>query len=165
MPRSSSPPGKMSGYSITPDFCNNNFCNKMSTGRAWCFTLNFDGERPELTFPDSVVYAVWQHERVGHDHLQGYVEMANNSRLSAMKKIIPSAHWEPRRGTQAQAVGRLRQEGRVPRRRALGARHACARCRHTARVRAATSTMLKRCSPPPGASRMSPCSVHIKACK
>lgn len=40
----------------------------------------------------------------GTRHLQGYIEMPNACRLPRMKKLIPRAHFEPRRGTKVQAV-------------------------------------------------------------
>ncbi|ARI50301.1 satellite replication initiator protein [Sophora alopecuroides yellow stunt alphasatellite 6] len=68
-------------------------------GRFWCFTFNFSGETPALVFDERVQYAVWQHERVSHDHLQGYVQMKKRSTLKMMKDILPGAHLEVSRGT------------------------------------------------------------------
>lgn len=72
--------------------------------RQWCFTVN-NFESVEIVWPPTVTYAVWQHEvgETGTPHLQGYVEFAAVQRLSAVKKILPTAHWEPRRGTDVQA--------------------------------------------------------------
>ncbi len=76
--------------------------------RNWCFTLN----NPDDTLVEddphtwSAQYVVWQKEK-GKDgtlHLQGYCELEKLSRLSAMKKINPRAHWEPRKGNQEQAI-------------------------------------------------------------
>ncbi len=69
----------------------------------WIFTLN----NPDpIEWPDSVKYAVWQLERgeEGTLHYQGYIQLHKRSRLSALKKILPRAHWEPRRGSHQQAV-------------------------------------------------------------
>ncbi|ARI50289.1 satellite replication initiator protein [Sophora alopecuroides yellow stunt alphasatellite 8] len=45
----------------------------------WVFTLNFEGDPPTLTFDDRVQYASWQHERVGHDHLQGFIQFKSRN--------------------------------------------------------------------------------------
>lgn len=77
--------------------------SKTSAYRNWCFTLN-NPETNMPVFPDFVSYAVWQLEKVDTPHLQGYVELEIGKRLSAMRKILPTAHWEPRRGTQLAAI-------------------------------------------------------------
>lgn len=46
-------------------------------------------------------------EEIGEEgtyHLQGYVEMEKEKSLLGMKTYIPNAHWEPRCGTQQQAI-------------------------------------------------------------
>nr|AQX56701.1 Rep 33.5 kDa [Milk vetch dwarf C3 alphasatellite] len=63
----------------------------------WVFTLNFKGEIPILPFNERVQYACWQHERVGHDHLQGFIQMKAQQTLGQMKSIIPGAHFEKMR--------------------------------------------------------------------
>ncbi|ARI50288.1 satellite replication initiator protein [Sophora alopecuroides yellow stunt alphasatellite 5] len=63
-------------------------------GTHWCFTLNFSGNLPEIGWTADVQYAVWQHERVAHDHLQGYVQMKKHVTLKKMKEILPGAHLE-----------------------------------------------------------------------
>jgi len=81
--------------------------------RNWLFTLNHPDAQLEL---DGVQYAVWQKEigENGTPHYQGYIEMDRVCRLSAMKKLIPRAHFEPRRGTQQQAIDYCtKQETRV----------------------------------------------------
>lgn len=72
--------------------------------RNWCFTLN--NPTAPIEWPsDKITYAVYQKEKGenGTEHYQGYVELKNVQRLSALKKILPTAHWEIRRGTQEQA--------------------------------------------------------------
>ncbi|QKI28857.1 Rep [Pittosporum tobira alphasatellite 3] len=54
----------------------------------WVFTRNFDGPMPELSFNDTVQYAVWQHEYVTHDHLQGVVQMKKRTGMKAMCALI-----------------------------------------------------------------------------
>lgn len=52
-----------------------------------------------------VKYTVFQLEQgeEGTYHFQGYTELARNQRLSFVRQLLPRAHWEPRRGTRAQA--------------------------------------------------------------
>lgn len=47
---------------------------------------------------------VWQLEQgdSGYRHVQGTVQLSRNQRLSAMKRIWPTAHFEVRRGTWAE---------------------------------------------------------------
>lgn len=76
--------------------------------RYWVFTENggdaFDQPR-WTTLPAGAVYLVYQHERAGRDHLQGYIELTRGQRLSWLKRNISStAHFASRRGTQAQAI-------------------------------------------------------------
>lgn len=43
-------------------------------------------------------------EDVGYLHWQGYVEWCDRMRLSQLKKVCGTAHWEARKGTAAQAI-------------------------------------------------------------
>lgn len=57
------------------------------------FTLNFTGAVPDLNsiynaHKGAVGYMLWQHERVNHDHLQGYIQMRRSVRPSYVKKIF-----------------------------------------------------------------------------
>lgn len=75
----------------------------MSTGRCWIFTFN-NPDKP-IVWPSTVRYAIYQRE-IGENqtpHYQGYVEFSTSHRLSGVRKILPSAHWELRRGTRDQA--------------------------------------------------------------
>jgi len=76
----------------------------MSQGRFWCFTLN-NPEHSLEDWPDSVSYYIYQGEigENGTYHFQGYIEFKSNQRLSYCKQILPTAHWELRRGTAAEA--------------------------------------------------------------
>lgn len=53
-------------------------------------------------------YAIWSGEIgvSGTYHFQGYLEMVRSTYLTALKRIpgLETAHFEPRRGTQAQAI-------------------------------------------------------------
>ena len=77
----------------------------MSIGKYWVFTLNnyTDDDKP-LDWPCE--YVIYQKEKgaSGTPHLQGYVEFKTNKRLSAVRKICSTAHWETRKGTQQQAI-------------------------------------------------------------
>ncbi|UJO02092.1 Rep [Molossus molossus associated circovirus 3] len=77
----------------------------MALSRNWIFTDN-NPEHDEPDWPDCVKYAIWQKERGenGTEHLQGYVEFKSSKKLTAVKAILPRAHWEIRRGTQQQAM-------------------------------------------------------------
>jgi len=87
----------------------------MSKGsRGWCYTLNnyTEEERDALRALKSV-YHVFGYERgeEGTPHLQGYVHFQHQKTLSAVKKIMPRAHLEPRMGTVDQAVEYCKKEG------------------------------------------------------
>lgn len=73
--------------------------------RAWCFTLNNPTEPLDFAAHQNVRYAVYQKERGESEteHFQGYIELNKPQRLSAMKNIVPRAHFEPRLGTRDQA--------------------------------------------------------------
>ncbi|QLM02663.1 satellite replication initiator protein [Parsley severe stunt alphasatellite 2.2] len=69
-------------------------------GTMWAFTLNFVGPRPNLIFGPQVQYAIWQHEKKAHDHLQGFIQMKSyNTTFKKMKELIPGAHLELCKGT------------------------------------------------------------------
>lgn len=82
--------------------------------RKWCFTLN----NPT---PDDILqvnamthkYLVYGKEvgESGTPHLQGYIELAKASRLAAMKKLLPTAHWENAKGTPEQASAYCKKDG------------------------------------------------------
>lgn len=74
-------------------------------GKYWCFTLNNPTEADKPLDWD-VQYVIYQSEKgkEGTPHYQGYLELARISRISALKKIHPTAHWERRKGSQAQAI-------------------------------------------------------------
>jgi len=85
----------------------------MAQQRNWVFTLNnpTETEKPEdliekvFTPEQKVRYVVFQKEKgdEGTEHYQGYVEFSTPKRLAAVKKLLPRAHWEARRGTADEA--------------------------------------------------------------
>jgi len=88
---------------------------KMAKGtRAWCFTLNnYTEEERDALRSLKCKYIVFGYERgeEGTPHLQGYVHLSTQKTLSAMKKFIPRAHLEPRRGTIDEAVDYCKKDG------------------------------------------------------
>lgn len=81
------------------------------TMRFWCFTINNPTTEDDPNNWD-VRFVVWQKEKGDEEteHFQGYVEMKRGVRLSAMKKINARAHWEPRKGTQEEAIDYCEKE-------------------------------------------------------
>lgn len=69
--------------------------------RAWMFT-SFDDARPD--FPCR--YLVFQQERCPETnrlHWQGYCYLDAAKALGGVRRLMPGAHWEPRRGTHEEA--------------------------------------------------------------
>ncbi len=77
------------------------------TSKNWLFTLNNPtSDKVPEQWTNEVNYCIWQEEKGanGTPHLQGYLQLKKKSRLSALKKMCATAHWEPRKGTHLQAV-------------------------------------------------------------
>nr|AHC72202.1 master replication initiator protein [Faba bean necrotic stunt virus] len=80
----------------------------------WCFTLN--NPLSPLFLHESMKYLVYQIEQgeSGNVHFQGYIEMKKRTSLAGMKKLIPGAHFEKRRGTQGEARAyAMKEESRI----------------------------------------------------
>lgn len=62
---------------------------------------------------DAVTYVCYGFEvgDSGTPHLQGYMELDRTYRISKCKKLIPRAHFEPRKGTQDQAILYCEKDG------------------------------------------------------
>jgi len=80
----------------------------------WCFTLNnwnSDHEDTLKTVPTQ--YLVYGKEKgeSGTPHLQGFVTFKSQKRLSALKKLLPTAHWEIAKGTSLQAADYCKKDG------------------------------------------------------
>lgn len=87
----------------------------MTQARYWCFTLN-DGE-PFPYDETKMEYLVYQKEcgeESKHEHYQGYVQLKRAQRLSYMKNIHKTAHWEISKGTNEQARDYcMKEESRI----------------------------------------------------
>nr|QJI53392.1 MAG: replication-associated protein [Circoviridae sp.] len=88
--------------------------------RRWCFTLNNptdDDNQLVATAlrPDEFHYAIVGREKgeQGTPHLQGYLHFKQKKRLSALKKILPRAHFERARGSDHDNEAYCSKEGDV----------------------------------------------------
>lgn len=89
---------------------------KMSRVRSrnWCFTLNNPTPQEEMEVRlTTCEYIVFGHEKGENEtpHLQGYIEFKNAKDLSSMKKSMPRAHFEKRKGTAKQAADYCKKDG------------------------------------------------------
>ena len=88
---------------------------------SWCFTLN-NPVTPTNPWAkpinQGIIYAIWQLEigtQCGTIHIQGYLESSKKQRISYVRKIIPTAHWEKRAGTREQArLYCMKEDTRLP---------------------------------------------------
>lgn len=84
---------------------------KRPEAKYWCFTC-YDAECPWNL--DNCTYVVYGREicpTTGKPHLQGFVAFEKKTRLSAIKKVDPSGHYEVKRGTIAEAVKYCKKDG------------------------------------------------------
>lgn len=88
----------------------------MARVRNWCFTSfeeldweSFIGEETEYIIVGSEICP-----DTGKQHWQGYAEFSKQNRLSTLKKLWNNdkIHWEPRRGTQEQAIKYCMKDGK-----------------------------------------------------
>lgn len=87
------------------------------SARAWCYTLNNFTllEQVEVENIDCRYHTYGKEiGEQGTQHLQGYIEFSNVKRLAGVKKLIPRAHWEQRRGTREEARDYCRKEDTEP---------------------------------------------------
>lgn len=86
----------------------------MTRFRNFVFTLN-NYTDADITLLDDLPtnYMVYGKEvgESGTPHLQGYIELSNQLRLSTIKKSMPRAHLEKRKGTPAQAADYCKKDG------------------------------------------------------
>lgn len=75
------------------------------TSKNWCFTINNYSELDISALTGAISKYVIMGKEVGASgtpHLQGFIVLENVQRMSAMKKVHPTAHWEIAKGTAAQ---------------------------------------------------------------
>lgn len=82
---------------------------------SWCFTVNNYDEQDEIEIKSwNFLYVVYGRE-LGEEketpHLQGYIEFPFRVSLRQCKRLHETAHWEPRRGHQSQAIEYCKKEG------------------------------------------------------
>lgn len=74
--------------------------------KSWSFTINnYNDSDIKLLDDLEVSYIVYGKEvgELGTPHLQGFVTFRKSTRLPALKKIHPTAHWEPAKAEDAAA--------------------------------------------------------------
>lgn len=82
--------------------------------RAWVFTLNnYETLELEQCRQLGAEYLIVGREvgEQGTPHLQGYAYFSSARTLASLKKKLPRAHWEMRRGTHEQARDYCKKEG------------------------------------------------------
>lgn len=75
--------------------------------KRWCFTLNNYTDADEVAVQAiDTLYLVYGREigDSGTPHLQGFLTVSKPKRLSALKKLLKTAHWEAAKGTSLQAA-------------------------------------------------------------
>lgn len=82
----------------------------------WCFTVNNYTDADETLFQNlDTSYLIYGRE-VGESltpHLQGFLVLHKTARLSGMKKLHPTAHWEASKGTAAQNRAYCTKDGNI----------------------------------------------------
>ena len=80
-----------------------------------CFTINNytddDIDNISLLPTNYYVFGIEVGE-TGTPHLQGYFELSRRMRFTAIKKILPRAHLEKRKGTNEQAITYCKKDGK-----------------------------------------------------
>jgi hypothetical protein len=86
----------------------------MSTYQNWCFTINNHTLADEQRVQDMPYKYLCYGREVGEEgtpHLQGYVQLKARSRLTGMKKLHSTAHWEPAKGNEEHNKAYCSKEG------------------------------------------------------
>ncbi|AYP28913.1 MAG: putative viral replication protein [Circoviridae sp.] len=78
--------------------------------RNWVFTVNNPTE--EIVYPDYIKIGVHQLEQgeFGTPHYQGYIECKHSVRLEQLKRWLPTAHWEKRKGSRLECLSYVTKE-------------------------------------------------------
>lgn len=90
-----------------------------SLAKNYCFTLNnfTDADTTSISdfFPRLATYVIFGREvgESGTPHLQGYIQFTEKKRLTALKKLLPTAHWEVARGTPEENKTYCSKDGHV----------------------------------------------------
>ena len=87
----------------------------MERTRSWCYTINnYTEEDLQGVRALTCAYNIFGYEAGVENtpHLQGYVHFKEKKSLSAVKKVMPRAHLEPRKGTVDQAVDYCKKEAK-----------------------------------------------------
>jgi len=80
--------------------------------RNFCFTIN----NPSVDDEDGLMKLEYEYLIIGKEgkgktlHLQGYCELKKQTSFTKIKKLIPRAHIEARKGTQEQAINYCKKE-------------------------------------------------------
>lgn len=89
--------------------------------RSWVFTIN-NPEYNDFKFiekcleEDQVKYLVYGKEEGDEKevpHLQGFAYFHNKKSLTQLKKVLPRAHWEVKKGSFIQAIAYCKKDGDV----------------------------------------------------
>ena len=86
--------------------------NRGPETRNWCFTIN-NYTQADTPNTDDYDYLICGKEigLDGTDHIQGFFRLPKKKRLPAVKKLMPRAHLEPKRGTYKQAIDYCKKDG------------------------------------------------------
>lgn len=84
----------------------------MARSNQWVFTLNNPEALLDLDDP-RIIYYIYGEETgdSGTYHFQGLIHLNTRIRLTAIKKIIPGAHFEVQRGSNEEAIAYCKKEG------------------------------------------------------
>lgn len=84
------------------------------SSKRWVFTLNNYTDNDEVAVQAiECLYLVYGREvsSTFTPHLQGFVTFKTMQRLSGVKKLLPTAHWETARGSSCQASDYCKKDG------------------------------------------------------
>lgn len=82
--------------------------------RNWCFTINnYTNDDIKSLEELDCKYIVYGYEKGANEtpHIQGYVEFNRGVRLETLKKLMPRAHLEDRKGSANQAIVYCKKDG------------------------------------------------------